>query len=28
LLMSPITPHRIVKAIAEQARSPSMARID
>ncbi len=28
LLVSPITPQRIVKAIAEQARSRSMARID
>jgi aerobic carbon-monoxide dehydrogenase large subunit len=28
LLVSPITPQRIIKAIAEQARSQSMARID
>ena len=28
LLVSPITPQRIIKAIAEQVRSRSMARID
>jgi carbon-monoxide dehydrogenase large subunit len=28
MLISPITPQRIVTAIAEQARSRSMARID